>query len=359
MKYIFIINSLGDSHWRNRVDEFINRGYDVILYAYSRNGAEKNFKYVRDVEILGYFDNTMRYANRLGIYYKSIRKVLRKHKNEDVCYYFFGMDTILCALPFIRQPYLYEEFDLVHTYIGNKYLRKVFEWIDKKIIKKSKVSLFTSEGFIQYHFGDDIPNNVCVVPNRLNPTIVDVAPVAKQPIDIKHIKFAFVGGPRFKTLVNFAKIIADNFPQHEMHFYGRIGIEDEHLFTELKKRNNIFFHGFFKNPVDLPQIYSKIDILISTYDTDYENVRWAEPNKIYESIYFDTPIIVSSDTFLARKVSKLGIGWDINCMQDNRVIDFINALTEKDIEDKTRNASVIDKAETLNINDELFRMIHD
>ena len=35
------------------------------------------------------------------------------------------------------------------------------------------------------------------------------------------------------------------------------------------------------------------DMVVATYDVTIENVRYAEPNKIYEAIFFETPIILS------------------------------------------------------------------
>lgn len=357
MKYVFIINSLGDSHWRNRVSEFVERGLQVELYAYSRNGEKNNYKGEWPVNVLADFQNTLSYIKRLRIFIRTLKNVAKIHKNEDVCYYYFGLDLAMVMGPMINKPYLYEEFDLMHTYVGNPIVKNILEWIDKRIIRKAKLTLFTSEGFADYHFGDNVPQNICYIPNRLNPAVVNTPVVPHEAFDINHIKFGFVGGPRYKTMANFAKVIAQRFPQHEMHFYGRIDVTDEHFFTELKKCKNIFFHGAFKNPVDLPEIYSKIDVLLSAYDADFENVRYAEPNKIYEAIYFETPIVVSSNTFLAKKVKKIGIGWDLNCMDDEEVINFVNDLSCEKLNSKKEMLAQIDKSEALNVNDELFERL--
>lgn len=357
MKYVFIINALGDSHWKNRVSEFVERGLQVELYAYSRNGEKANCKCEWPVNVLADFQNTLSYVKRLGIFIRTLRKVAKVHKSEDVCYYFFGLDLAMVMVPMINKPYLYEEFDLMHTYVGNPIVRNILEWIDLRLIRSAKLTLFTSEGFADYHFGNKVPGNICYIPNRLNPAINQCSIRTHTPFDINHIKFGFVGGPRYKTMANFAKVISQRFPQHEMHFYGRIDVTDEHFFTELKMCTNVFFHGAFKNPVDLPDIYSKIDILLSAYDADYENVRYAEPNKIYEAIYFETPIVVSSNTFLAKKVNRLQIGWDINCMDDDAVSSFVNSLSVASIDDKKTILSRMDKSETLNVNDSMFERL--
>ena len=168
------------------------------------------------------------------------------------------------------------------------------------------------------------------------------------------ISIGFVGGPRFDSVYNFIDAFCRNFPKGEFHVFGGPVTEQ---FEELKKYKNCIFHGFFKNPIDLPEIYSSIDVVVATYDTKFENVRYAEPNKIYESIYFETPIVVSSGTFLADKVKRLGIGFDINAMYDEEVVNFINGLTAEKLKEKAQNAQAIDKRLTLNVNDEFFDLL--
>ena len=52
------------------------------------------------------------------------------------------------------------------------------------------------------------------------------------------------------------------------------------------------------------------------YDSTDLNVRLALPNKLYESMYFKKPILVSSNTYLSQVVDQYGIGfkWDQNDM---------------------------------------------
>lgn len=354
-KIIFIVNTLGGNHWRNRVREFESHGYEPTIYAFSRDGEYQSYDNEWPARLLSDFSNTDSYFKRVLIYIRTLRSVIKENKEKDVVYYFFGMDLAMFVAPFLKQPYLYEEFDLMHTYMGNGIVRYAMEKYDKWLIKHSLLTLLTSEGFVDFHFKKETPANVVLVPNRLNPKVAELPYYIKdEEYDLKHIRFGFVGAPRYKTMANFAKVIAEHFPQHEMHFYGKVGIEDEHFFTELQNKKNVFFHGYFKNPDDLPLIYSGIDILLSAYDADYENVRYAEPNKIYESVYFEKPIVVSSRTFLAEKVKRWGIGWDIDCMNDNEVVAFVSSLTYENIMEKKMTTQSFDKKDTLNINDELF-----
>ena len=135
-----------------------------------------------------------------------------------------------------------------------------------------------------------------------------------------------------------AEIISRNFPSHEFYFYGNI----DPTITEqsLPHRDNIFYHGPFKSPVDLPGIYNNIDVIISTYDLDM-NVKYAEPNKLYETIFFRRPIIVSSGTFLASKVKKLGIGYDADAYSEANVCNLVRQI-KSDYAEKISALTTID-----------------
>lgn len=123
------------------------------------------------------------------------------------------------------------------------------------------------------------------------------------------------------------------------------------------KYNNVFYHGRFKNPNDLPKIYENIDILLCTYDYRIDNVRYAEPNKLYEAIYFRKPIIVSSNTFLSNKVSELNIGYHIDSLDKNSIVSFFNNLTSGSLRTKVNACSAIPREECIMNDTEFFEHI--
>ena len=183
-------------------------------------------------------------------------------------------------------------------------------------------------------------------------------PYTKNRIpDAAHLKIGFVGSVRFDSVYNFARVICHSFPQHEFHFYGNVVDEK---FYQLQSCSNCFFHGHFSNPSDLPEIYSGIDAVLSTYDVRYENVKYAEPNKIYESIYFEVPIIVSAGTYLSERVSELGIGYSVNAMDDAEVISLISEkLTKDSLLQKSANAHLIPKCDCVMDNDDFFKVLEE
>ena len=71
------------------------------------------------------------------------------------------------------------------------------------------------------------------------------------------------------------------------------------------------------------------------------NVKYAEPNKLYETIFFRRPIIVSSGTFLASKVKKLGIGYDADAYSEANVCNLVRQI-KSDYAEKISALTTID-----------------
>ena len=352
-KIVFILDSTSNPNDCKRIDEFVNNGYDVKVFAFVRDRSKKLLCSVPYIEI-GDFQSNDSYFKRFPIMRKGIKRVLNETKGDECIFYLFGngLPLIFCMLT--RKPYIYEEADLTFTYMREP-AKTVFKHLDGYIIRHAIASVFRSEGFVKYHFGNKVPENVFVIPNRLSPKILSQTIPISNTQNVNHLRFAFVGNIRFKSVYNIAKIIVERFPQHEIHLYGGFAQkEEEDIFGKLSEHKNYFYHGKFNSPHDLPEIYSDVDLLICTYDVEFENVQYAEPNKLYEAIYFETPIIVSIGTFLAEKVNRLGIGYEIDAMDVDAITNFINNLTEESIKEKQLKAASIDKNELVNVNDEFF-----
>ena len=331
MKVKFVLNAYTKRCFK-RINEFRELGFDVEAYAFDR-GTTKQTDGVA-VNTIGSFPNSMPYIKRIGIIYKSLKVLFRgSNRNEEEIWYYFGLQMcVFCYLMNKNRKYIYEESDMTHLGVRSSFIRCCLEKINKKIIKKSIFSVFTSEGFLIYHFGEkeNYPPNVIVMPNKLNVNILQYEKHPKRKPDVGHLKFGFVGFIRYQAVYYMAEIIARNFPNHEFHFFGELmNKAEEEFFYKLKKYSNVYFHGFFKNPEELGEVYSNIDVVVSTYDTQSINVKYAEPNKLYESIYYRTPIIVSKDTYLALQVERYHTGWNVDAMSEVEVKKLVKVIEDE------------------------------
>ena len=100
---------------------------------------------------------------------------------------------------------------------------------------------------------------------------------------------------------------------------------------ELPVEKKLFKKAFeiassLKNPEDLNSIYSNVDIVVACYEAENLNERIAEPNKLYEAMFFCKPIIVSKDTFLANQVNENKFGWVVDAYNDAEIIEFVKNI---------------------------------
>ena len=359
-KIVFISSSTDSPRVYKRIDEFIEHGFEVELYAFQRETSDKlhetkTFSY--PIHHLGVIAH-QRYGKRFFKMYKELKKVFYAYSQENVFFYFFMLDIAIPSSFFCKKRrYFYEESDLVHTYISNSFIKWILEKMNKRIIRFSLQTIFTSEGFVHYHFGEKKPSNVTIIPNKLNQKIKEISILPKEDINIQHLKIGFIGFPRYDTIPFFGLVIAEKFPQHEFHIFGNVQPSMKEKFDALRHFPNVFFHGSFANPDDLPHIYASIDLILSTYDTRIENVKFAEPNKLYEAIFFETPIIVSENTFLASRVSELNIGYAVNPFSETAIFSLIQNLSLNSLNDKILSCRKIDKTSLINDNTFFFNNI--
>lgn len=339
-KIYFLLNSVADAHSLRRIAEFKAAGAEVKAFGFLRSAESKD---VAEATILGTFSNSLSYPKRLNIYRRAIKELFRQYKDKDITWYYLGLDVAMFATYYGRgRNYIYEECDIVHASIKNRFLFSCFEKLDKRIISRAKATVFTSEGFKEFHYPDgNLPSHIIMSENKLPADIMQYQAAAHHSYDVQHLRFAFIGGIRYKSLLTLASTIASNFPNHEFHFYGFVSPTFKD--SELPKMENIFYHGRFQSPQDLPAIYEKTDVVVATYDVENLNVRYAEPNKLYEAIYFNCPIIVSAGTFLSRKVEQLGIGYSVDVNNQKEVIQLVQRV-EKEITQKSEAIHQMDKS---------------
>lgn len=334
-----ILSSINHSRLLKRINTLKKIDSNLTIYGFERDSKNLN-EIPSNLEIinLGIIKNGKNFFKRFLFLLKQLRFL---KSNPDSIFYVTSMDlAFICMIN--RTKYIYEVSDLVYTYF-NSLLRIIFRYLDKQIIKKSKLTIMTSEGFRSYLFNQKEVKNIIIQPNKLNPNIGDrINKLSK--INIKSLKFSFIGLIRYpKTVFKFAKIIGEYFPNHEFHFYGNCQFE---LITELNELTssypNIFSHGSFRNPDDLDKIYSNSDLIVCCYQTETINEKIAEPNKFYESIYFKRPIIVSENSLLSKKVNTFHTGFSINPYNQEEIINFINNINEKELIDISYNLEKFD-----------------
>lgn len=356
-KIVFVFNATV-TRCVKRVEEFIANGYEVDVYAFDRGEKPCVEPAGFGITVIGRHDASMSYAARARVIYKSLRKLFRQYAHSDAVFYYFFFDVAFVARMLSGRTYIYEESDMPYMNLRSALLRKALSWCDRRIIRQSALTVMTSEGFAAYHFRGRRPANVLVVPNRVNVKLESCERTATAA-DTRHLRFAFVGGFRYKSVYNFAKTVVEGFPQHQFHVYGNIMDYRDECARLASQHPNFCMHGRFRNPDDLKSIYGNVDLVLAAYDADSVNAQYAEPNKLYECLFFCTPIIVSRGTYLAEKVGRLGVGYCVDATDTREITEFVAGLDAEDIRRKQESCMSVPKDEILDRNPRLFAYLSD
>ncbi|MFA5670060.1 MAG: glycosyltransferase [Balneolaceae bacterium] len=341
-KIIFLLASISQPRCLKRIRSFIERGFEVEIYGFDRGTYNINSSIENhDIVNLGFAPSGTGYLNKVFFARKKINEIFQKNKSSNIIYYSFSFDiSLICRL--YRKKYIYEISDLVYGYFHNKTIRNIFAMIDRKLISKSYLTVMTSKGFNDYLFPNTELKNIIVQPNRVDSYFSSIKRAVNK-INTKKLAFSYVGAFRYpNTVFRFAKVIGEKYPEHTFMFFG-----DSILTNQVKelasKYDNVKYFGQFKNPEDLPQIYSKIDIVIACYDIKTLNERIAEPNKLYESMFFNKPIIVSKDTFLEKQVLKrYKCGFALDASKDENIVNLIDSLKNETLNQLIERISKIE-----------------
>lgn len=351
---IFIVSLLSQPRCIKRVTAFLNAGYKCIVYGYDRGVYDVN-SYPEEVEVrkLGTLDNG-EYLRKFKKVQKDISSILKLYKS-NVLYYAFGFSPAL-FLSFKNVSFAYELSDVWYAYPRFDKIRFILKCLDKWIIQRSKITLMTSGGFCQYF--NIKSNKILLHQNKISSYFHNKTRISSSFSE--NISFGFIGSIRYKNIFRFAEVIGSYFPNYTFNFYG--GGDNgtlEKINEMVLKYPNVKYWGKFKNPEDLERIYHNIDIVVACYDNDSLNERIAEPNKLYEALFFAKPIIVSQDIYLAKRVEELGCGYTLDASSSNNIQEFIKHLSVESIKKISMREMDISLDQIIDNPDNLIKRIDD
>ncbi len=355
MKIVFLQNSATQPRCHKRYRSFVKAGcQDAEVYSFNRNWYNVNLPQDIKINSLGELAPGS-YFKRLLLYIKKLRPVFKQHK--DAVFYCYGQDMAFVAMLFGKR-YVYEESDIMYLEYKSNLMRLFMKKLDLLIQKKAIACVFTSQGFVDYLYKKQ-PLKVFVLPNKLDGYFEDKVRPQQKRFDTSALKFSFIGLLRYERMMKaFIKVMVERSPNHEFNIWGDGGDVHKALVQELTKTYpQVHYHGPFRNPIDLESIYNQTDINFVCYDTTGGNERIAEPNKLYESTFFNTPIMVSPNTYLAKVVQQKGTGFVVDCDSEENISNFFNSLTVKSLAEHSKACKSIETTELISSVDEIKKLI--
>ncbi|MCF2132039.1 glycosyltransferase [Strepomyces sp. STD 3.1] len=224
---------------------------------------------------------------------------------------------------------IYEIGDLP-KFIINKHsgikeiLRKFIVYLEKKLSKGISLLILTSPYFWDEYYQEFVEEEKYLyIANA--PSKELFGKFKKKDLNGR-IVIGYIGFVRYKkqilNLIDAVRKYKDTF---EIYIAGE-GPDAKEIREYIVNTNAgdfVTMSGAYNYSRDILNIYSKVDIVYSVYDTSFENVKLALPNKLYEAIVCELPMIVAKNTQLEKFVLDYKIGYSVD---DQDVEDLSNLL---------------------------------
>lgn len=214
-------------------------------------------------------------------------------------YYLFRRD---------KPKIIYEVADLHGLIINNPKSsgRKFIKWIliklEKYLCKKISILILTSNKFYEvYYRGFVSREKVLFIPNI--PNLAAFSNYRKKQGG--KFTIGFIGAVRYKEQM---KLLIDAAEGKGVDILIAGFAFDREIEAYCANKRYVIFYGKYDYNKDIANIYGQVDCVYSVYNADDNNVKVALPNKLYEAVYCELPIIVAKGTYLSELVERMGIG---------------------------------------------------
>lgn len=314
MDILFVISHKPDNRYKKRL-ELLSKGYrtGIIYWNKAKETQSFNMQNVFSCEIhvkanrtnpLKRIPQTLQF---IKLAYKKVKELKPK------CLYVGNLDMLMIAVLYKKHHkhvrIFYEIADL-HRFIidrQNGIIKKILssglKAAEKYYAKNIDRLILTSMKFYEVYYSDFIvKNKVIFLPNM--PEEASFDGFQKKT----HGKFTvgFIGWIRYKKQLRLLIEAAEKADVNVI-FAGEDG-DGDGFERECTQYQNVKYFGPFVYEKEIQKMYGMIDCVYAVYDADMANVRVALPNKLYEAILCEMPIIVAKTTYLSELVLNMGIG---------------------------------------------------
>ncbi len=236
-------------------------------------------------------------------------------------------DTVLPALvmQLFGKKVIFDIFDWFsdETRTGKWYIDRTINCLERWAVQKADLVILCEAGRLKQI--QCIPNEYIVIPNIPSVPIVEFVPDRTFNKTI-----GYVGG-----------IVADRGLEELVHVIAKLsdwtlhiaGFGDERLVKEIeeysRKYENIHYYG--KVPYDEAiKIMRSVDLIYAMYYKNNRNHIFAAPNKLYEAIFLQKPIITTEGTLVGDKVRGVNSGYVID-EGEVALRELMESITQKKI----------------------------
>ena len=328
-----------------RARAFAKAGLEVRGFTFRRTKLNRDYQPEWDDVDLGTTVDR-HYGQRLMKLAKALPKIARHRERLAGADLFYARNLDMAALALAartlarsRAPVVYEVLDVQRVFTGIGPVPATFRAAERRVLAGADLLVVSSEAFIRQYFAPVqgyrgpwhlLENKILGLAPSLTagrPT-PDAPRGPATPPDGPWV-IAWLGNlrcPRSPALlIKIARVLGDRVRIHIHGYPTETGLDA--FQARIAGHPNIVYHGEYKSPDDLQEIYDRAHF---AWAFDYldagSNSDWLLPNRLYEGGFFGAPALAARATETGRRVRELGLGWTVREPVDREVIELLQGL---------------------------------
>lgn len=308
-------------------------GYSVCIVCWDRSGELAareiidHLEYIR-IRIPSRYGTGLRNLFPLLLWQIRLLLWLFNHRNQYDLIHACDFDTILPSLLMKKithqKKVIYDIFDFYAENLRHtpECLKNVIRKIDLAAIEHADHIILVDESRRQ-EIGKARAKQVSIINNTPQDTCdshTDTHPKQGKT----GFRLAYVGQLiHGRSLAQICEILKSH-PDWHFDLAG-FGADQNAIIASAHSSPNIRWHGAISYEQAL-QIYSEADVLLAIYDPTIPNHRTASPNKVFEAMMLQKPVIVAAGTSIDRFVSDNKIGMVVKYSDIKQLEQTLNWL---------------------------------
>jgi len=333
MRIAFVLSFVPNPRMHRRLDLFKEK-FAVSLIYWNRLNEKveiSGLDEVHEISLKTNFGSPLKRAFKMRKFFQEALKYLKSFKPDII--YVQGLDMLSIACKYAKDGRIFYEIADLNTLlvdkqksiirkVASRYLRRQ----ERRLIKRIDTLVITSlQYYDAYYQGLISKDKVLCIPNI--PDLQYFVNYHKK--NYGKFRVGYIGSVRYeeqlKMLIDASKIAGIEVLIAGYDYLGEIK-------TYAQGREYVNYHGPYDYKQEVASLYSQVDLIYAVYDNQKTNVGVAIPNRLYEAIFCELPIIVSKGTYLADYVLSLGVGLAIDSHDLGGLVLVLSSLKEKNDE---------------------------
>jgi succinoglycan biosynthesis protein ExoL len=350
LRILTVLPVLGQPRDSKRIDMLVSLGFNVSVAAFNRayhSGRVPS----RPTQIIGTISHG-KYLQRIGRLITALPKLRRAMRDRDIVYA-SSPDMALLAMiagMFMGKKFILEVGDVREIQTAEGLKGRLVRIVDRVLTNRCSLLVVTAVGFLDNYYRNWLRSNVpaVVVENKLEASLTVARPEAVRgnlpqgrPFIDRPLRIGYFGLLRCQWTWDVLKAFALKHPKDVQIVMAGYPMEPADIAEQAKSIPNVIYSGEYKSPNDLPRLYGGVDIVWACYKfigpRDW-NLKWARPNRFYESCYFGRPLISRLGSSDSKEVDRLKIGFNIQTHEISEVVTELESITAEMVEQWRSNS---------------------